>query len=160
MSNVVSLQTMIVRRSLAFAQRRAQQAADGGMNSLVVITRNGQWSETDYEYDPGVAKVIYDDLETPGGGAIAGITDTSGGGSFDIGDEPTYTDSVRVTIPQSAPKNPRINDLVKVVASPDTDIVGRVFRVVDVTVGGRLTASIAMTCTGVAPSRENRTDTP
>ena len=150
----VPAQTAVTQRSLAFAQRLARQHAEGAMNSLVVIRRKGVWSEADYEYDPESPQTIYDDPDTPGAGAKAGITLAQGPMELQIGDEPEYYSSVTVYIPQTAPTNPRVNDLVYVIHCPDPDIEGRVFRVLDVPSGGRISASIALSCTGVAPSRE------
>lgn len=151
----VPAQTAVAQRSLAFAQRLSRLHAEGAMNSLVVIKRKGVWSDTEYEYDPDIPTTIYDDVDTPGAGAAAGVTPAQGPMEMSIGDEPEYYSSITVYIPQSAPVNPWVNDLVYVISCPPDDTLnGRVFRVMDVPAGGRLSASIALSCTGIAPSRE------
>lgn len=152
----MSLQAAITQRSLAFAQRMAQATADGARNSLVLVTRGGGWNPDLHEYDATYDEVIYDhpDPTLAGSGGPAGITTQSGSQQSDYADESSYTSTVRVMLPQSAPRNPRIDDQVLVLASPDQDVVGEWLRVVDVEAGGRLTASITMTCTLTPPSRE------
>lgn len=147
---------MIARRSMKLADRFARSSAEGTMNSLVRITRPGEatYDEETREYGPGLQLLIYSDPLDPAKGGIAGITPAQGPITMELGDEPQYYSSVTVYLPQSAPKNPRINDIVEVLGSPDGDMVGRRFRVVDVPAGGRITASIALQCTGIAPSRE------
>lgn len=152
----MNLAAAIAQKSIAYAQRLAQSTSEGSMNSRVVIRRPGLpgFNPVTREYDPAVPAVIYDHESIPGAGGVAGITPAQGASYMDVGDEPQYYDSASVMIPQSAPRNPMINDIVQVVASPDADIVGRFFRVVGVPVGGRIVGSIAMSCTGIAPSRE------
>lgn len=154
-----ALAAAVARRSMTFATRAARASAAGSMNSLVVITRPSDQTEGDYdlvtrEYTPGEAAVIYDDEDTPGAGAIAGITVAQGPLQMDLGDEPQYYSSLTVYIPSPVPSVPRINDLVHVIASPDQPIIGRWFRVMDVPVGGRIDASFELQCQGIAPSRE------
>ena len=149
------LQTLVARRSLSFAQTVARAHAVGSMNSLVRITRAGAWDYDNYEYDISANTVVYADPDDDSFGAPAGITTAQGPITMDVGDEPLYYDSATVFIPQSAPSNPRINDLVQVMACPDAEMIGRFFRITSVPVGGRLSASIALACMGVAPSREN-----
>jgi len=141
---------------MAYAQQLAQPAAEGAMNSLVVITRPGTatFDETSREYQNGTASPIYDDPDFPGVGAKAGITLASGPITMNLGDEPQYYSSATISIPQSAPINPRIDDIVLVTANQDKDMIGRYFRVVDVPVGGRISASIDLSCVGIAPSRQ------
>ena len=145
---------LVARRSMSFAQGLARRSAVGAMNSLVRITRAGGWDTGSFEYDPAQTQVVYDDADYPGTGAIAGVTPASGSVTMDIGDEPQYFSSLTVYIPQAAPINPRIGDLVQVMANPDADIIGSYYRVTDVPVGGRLTSSITLRCTGIAPSKE------
>lgn len=156
MSTPVPLATAIARRSLAYAQGLAQAHANGSMNSLVLITRPGSdtFNETTREYGSGLQTVIYDDPDNAGAGAIAGVTLAQGPITMDLGDEPQYYSSITAYIPQQVPKLPRINDLLEIKANPDPDMVGRRFRIVDVPAGGRISASIALSCTGIAPSKE------
>jgi hypothetical protein len=125
------------------------------MNSLVVITRPGTYDDVLREYDPAAAEVLYDDPLVPGAGAVAGVTSTGSGQSLSLGDEVQYYASIQVYIPQESPsKNVRVDDVVLVVTGPDNDIDGRLFRVTNVPVGGRLFSSIGMLCTGIAPSKQ------
>ena len=144
----------VTRRSLTYANRIATAHAIGAMNSRVVITRSGAWSLSDFEYDPNAPTTVYDDPDNPGAGAQAGVTPAQGPITMELGDENQYFSNVTVYIPQTAPTNPRIDDLVKVTYCPDPEIEGRFFRVMDVPVGGRINSSIALSCTGIAPSRE------
>jgi hypothetical protein len=157
---MISLPTLVTRRSLAFGQTLSRQYADGAMNSLVIITRPvvAFYDETTREYAMPAVTTIYDDTNELGGwtglGAKAGITVAGGPITMNMGDEPTYYSSATVYIPQSAPNAPRIDDLVLVMASPDTDMVGRNMRIIDVPVGGRISTSTALSCIGIAPSRQ------
>lgn len=156
MSTTAGTYSGVTRRSLGFAQRIGQAHATGAMNSLVVISRAGSWDQSRYEYDPDTPTVVYDDPDSPGAGLQAGVTPAEGPITMELGDENQYFSNVTVYIPQTAPINPRIDDLVKVTSCPDPEIEGRYFRVMDVPVGGRLSASIALACTGIAPSRETQ----
>jgi hypothetical protein len=157
---VTSLATLAARASLAYAQGAAQDFTAASMNSLVVITRPdlGGFDETSREYTPPASSVIYDsrDLagEPTGAGAIAGISMASGQISYAVGDETTYYNSLTCYIPTDLVAHPHIDDVVFVVANPDEDLVGRRFRVTDVPAGGRINASIQLSCTGIAPSRQ------
>jgi len=152
----MSLTTMLARRSLAYAQNVARAHAEGSMNSLVLITRpaSAAFDESTREYTPGLQEVIYDDPATPGAGGMAGVSPAQGPITMDLGDEPQYYSSATVYLPKDTPKVPMINDIVEVKTSPDEDMVGRRFRVVDVPAGGRIDASVALQCTGISPSRE------
>jgi hypothetical protein len=152
--SVMPAQSLVAARSLAFAQNVAQHHAEGSMNSLVIITRPDGWNATTFEYDPAANTVIYDDPDNPGAGAKAGISLQTGSVQADYADEPTYTSSTTVYIPQSATSTPQIDDLVEVVACPDPETQGQIMRVVDVTMGGRIIASIALSVTVNPPSKE------
>lgn len=152
--------TLAAHRSLDFGQQMAEQFADGMMNSLVVISRPGDsgYNETTREYTPPQATVVYDALdedgEPTGAGGIAGITPADGPITFSVGDEPTYYESITAHIPFSCPIQPRIDDVVLVIANPDRDLVGRRFRITDVPAGGRINPDTTLTCVGIAPSRQ------
>ena len=150
----MNLAGAIARKSMRFAQRLASSTATGSMNSRVVIRRGGGWDPETYEYSPSRTTVIYDDPDTPDAGGIAGITVAQGGSQLDLGDEPQYFDSVTVFLPIDLVTQPMINDIVVVKDNPESDLIGRMFRVVNVPVGGRIAASTQLACTGIAPSRE------
>lgn len=149
-----SLQNMVAARSLAYGQVIAQGHAEGSMNSLVRITRGGGWNPATFEYDEDYDVVVYDHPDLPGSGGIAGISLQTGSVQADYADEPTYTSSTTVYIPQAAPITPRIDDLVEVLASPDPELELAILRVVDVVLGGRMIASIALSVTASPASKE------
>lgn len=150
---MVSLHTLLVRKSLSFAQAQIEPYAEGAMNYLVRITRNGAWVASQGEYDPAGETVVYADSDDPEIGAMAGVMPTAASGTTLIGDEPEYSDTLRIVVPRSAPEI-IINDMLQVTAGPDVGILSRYFRVVSVDAGGRLQPSQTLTCTGVAKSRE------
>lgn len=150
---MVRLATLLVRKSMSLAQSLVEPYAEGAMNSLVRITRNGGWDPDLAEYNPDGETVIYADSDDDTIGAMAGVTSSSGPISMDVGDEVEFYDSITVMIPRSHPAEPRINDLVRIMAGPDTDLIGRYFRITGVPVGGRLLPSNTFTATGIAKSR-------
>lgn len=146
----------VSRRALGYAQRFASEYADAQRNSLVIITRPYTYSASDASfgrYEP--AEVIYDDQDTPGVGAPAGISPTSGPMVVDFSSEPASYESITVYLPEKLPKAPLIDDLLTVMVTPDTAMVGRVYRITGIAAGGRLTSSTTLTCTGLAPSKED-----
>ena len=144
----------LTRKSMTFAQTIARPYAEGAMNSLVLITRSGGFNDDTGEYDPTLAQTIYDDDVMEGFGAKAGVTVTTGPIPMEFGDEPQYFDNLTVWIPKGTAKNPRIDDIVRIMASPDGNLIGRYYRVVSVTAGGRLSPSNQLQCTGAAPSKQ------
>lgn len=150
----MTLAQRLVQRSLTFAQQLAQEHAVGAMNSLITITRYGSaWNSVAGEYGIGTPTVIYDDLTTPGAGAVAGVTPTQGPIQTSFGDEPEYYDTLNIFIPKDAPTLPMIDDTVLIISTPDAQFVGRQFRITSVGAGGRLVPSIDMRAQGIAPSR-------
>lgn len=150
----MNLITALTRKSISFAQSRIEPFAEGSMNSLVIITRRGIYNADEGEYDPTAEVAVYDDDTTPGTGARASVTATSGAGTYEFGDEPTYNDSITVRIPRYELRHPRIDDVVRIMAGPDANLTGRYFRVVGVPAGGILMPSVTLSCTGVAPSKQ------
>lgn len=153
---MTSLAAAAARLSLAYGQQLAMDFAVSAMNSLVLITRPGSsgYDQTTREYSPPNTVVVYDSVVVPGAGDIAGVTSANGPITYNIGDEPTYYESLTVTIPTTCPIQPRIDDLVTIKDNPDRDLINRVFRVTDVPAGGRINPSTTLTCTGIAPSRQ------
>lgn len=150
----MNLVEAMTRRSLMFAQSLARPYAEGAMNSLVLITRSGGFNDETGEYDPTLNQVIYDDADYPGTGAKAGVTMTSGPVTMEFGDEPQYFDNLTVWIPKGTPLNPRIDDILRVMANPDAALIGRFYRVASVVAGGRLSPSNELQCSGAAPSKQ------
>lgn len=147
----------VARRTMTLAQSMAEPLAEGSMNAIVRITRGAEpiFNEDTREIDVQADAVIYGP-DSPEKG-IAGVYSTSGPVQMAIGDEPQYYSSTNVSIPRSA-ANPRIDDIVEVLdwitEDDKDDIVGRLFRVVDVEVGGRISSSTRMQAIGIAPSRQ------
>ena len=144
-------------RTLKAAQPYAEALSEGSMNAVIKITRGAEpvFNETSRELEMSVEADVYGP-DSPEKG-VAGVYSTSGPVQMAIGDEPQYYSSTNVVIPRSA-ANPRIDDIIEILEwttedQPD-DIVGRLFRVVDVEVGGRIAASTRMQAIGVAPSRQ------
>lgn len=145
---MAALPQLCVQRSMSAAQARAQAYAEATQNSTISITRpaSATYDEVARKYTKPAMGAVYN--------GSAGITIGAGPITLGIGDEPTYYDSCTVYIPHDPPTLPRIDDVVLVLTSPDVDLVGRSFRITNVPVGGRITTSIALSATGIAPSRQ------
>lgn len=153
---MIDLAAAATQLSLAYGQTLSQDYSNRAMNSLVRVVRPAVagYNETTREYTKPTTVVVYDSAVTPGAGDIAGVTAANGPITYSVGDEPTYYESLTVTIPVTCPIQPRIDDLVTILSNPDRDLVGRVFRVMDVPAGGRINPTTTMACTGIAPSRQ------
>ena len=139
---------MVTNRSLALAQSLAQAVSAGAMNSDVTMTRpeDGSYDDQARAYVPPTGLPYYL--------GEAGITPADGPIVMDLGDEPAYYSSISWMLPVGAPL-PRIDDQIKIIANPGSvHLVGRMFRVTNVKVGGRLVASTSGSATGVAPSKQ------
>lgn len=136
------------QRSLAFAQEHSQTYAEAVMNSTVRITRpaSATYDEATREYNRPVVSAVYT--------GDAGITVAAGPITYSVGDEPTYYSSITCYVPHALDILPRIDDVIEVLTGPDADLNGRAFRVTDVPVGGRISTSMALSATGIAPSRQ------
>lgn len=144
---------LVVRRSMSLAQSMVEPYMAGTMNSLVRITRRGGWDPVLAEYSDDVVTVLYADDVDPSLGAKAGVAISTGPLSTTFGDEPESTDSISVYIPRSAPAAFQIDDLVQIMAGPDSSMIGRWFQVDSVPAGGRLMPSIRLECSGRAPDK-------
>ena len=152
--SIAPIQNQVAAISIAFAAKVAQSHAEGAMNSLVRITRPDGWNPVTYEYDAAANTVIYDDPANPGAGAMAGVSVQTGSVQSDYADEPTYTSSTHIYIPQAAPMTPQIDDLCEIVHCPDKEAEGQIMRVIDVALGGRIIPSIDLSVTVNPPSKE------
>lgn len=156
----MNLAAIATALSLDFAQNLSEAFSEASMNSRVIITRPGVavYNETTREYSAPITVTIYDEKDPDGAftgiGAPAGITLTGASSSYSVGDEPTYYSSMTCYTPNVMSITPRIDDVVKVIFNPDSDMVGRQFRVTDVPAGGRLSTSTDLACVGIAPSRQ------
>ena len=151
----MSIVAALATKSLNFASVMAKAHSIGSMNSLVIVTRIGEYDPVSREYDTTAKQTLYDNFGSPGAGAKAGVASTGATSGMSIGDETQYYASVTIYIPQESPtKNLMVNDIVQVIYCPDNDINGRYFRVDSIPVGGRIYSSIPLHCTGIAPSRE------
>jgi hypothetical protein len=135
-----------VMKSLSLAQKMGMQVAESTMNSTVEIRRPAAdfFDDTTRLYTPRAAELIYS--------GMAGVPPATGSVEMDLGDEPTYYSSTTIKIPQNSP-HIRIDDVLQVITTPDDGMVNRFFRITDVPVGGRIVASIALSCVGISPSR-------
>lgn len=149
---IASLSGQVAARSIALAQMYAQAITTGTMNSTVEIRRPaaGGFDDTTREYQPPVAPLIYPEGDAIG---IAGITPAEGSTEVDLGGEPTYYSSVMIKLPMETPRI-RIDDVVKVITSPDSGIMSRFFRVVDVPAGGRIVTGVNLRAVGISPSKQ------
>lgn len=151
----MSIAAALTAKSLRLASVLAKAYSEGAMNSLVIIIRMGTYDPVSREYDTETKQILYDDFSYPGTGAKAGVAESSGASNLSLGDEPQYYSSVTVYVPQTAPiKTLMINDIVHVIYCPDNYAIGHFYRVDDIPAGGRTYSSIALHCTGIAPSRE------
>jgi hypothetical protein len=143
---MLSVVTSAVNRSLAIAQSFAIAVATSNMNSQVQIKRmaKGVFNETSRQMAQPSGTLVYD--------GAAGLTVATGSTEIDLGDEITYFSSITCNLPQGS-NHIIVDDVIKVMASPDDDLVGRYFRVTDTPVGGRIVASINLRATGIVPSR-------
>ena len=142
------LASQSARRSLAFAQNHAQAYAEAAMNSVVRIIRpaTASYDEATREYAVPATSFVYL--------GDAGITVAAGPITYSVGDEPTYFSSITCYVPHALLILPRIDDVIEVLTGPDADLNGRFFRITDVPVGGRVSTSMDLSATGIAPSRQ------
>lgn len=149
----------VSRRAMTAAQHYASAYADAQRNSLVIVTRNYGFNDGTREWDRTAGTVIYDDINEAGDhtglGGPAGVASTSGPMTLDFGDEPASYDTVMIYLPLSMPIDPRIDDLVTIMSSPDNHFAGRTFRIEDVNAGGRLSSSVTCRASGAAPRKES-----
>ena len=145
---MATLAEQSAQRSLAFAQHRAQDFSESVMNSVIKVERPAvaSYNETARAYTKPTMSPVYD--------GKAGVTLASGAGTYSVGDEPTYYASITCHIPHAPAMMPMIDDVITIVTSPDTDLIGRTFRVTDVPAGGRVATSVDLSATGIAPSRQ------
>jgi hypothetical protein len=141
----MSALTALVNRSVAMAQPRAQDYAEGNMQAVVRITRpapndfdrsTGTWTNpTDINVYEGPARIY----------------EMNGGLTYALGEEAQYFSQSYVSVPLSAPLI-QVNDDVRVLIHPDSTLVGRHYRVSGVDNGGLLAAVRRLTVVGAAPA--------
>jgi hypothetical protein len=118
----MSALTALVNRSVAMAQPRAQDYAEGNMQAVVRITRpapndfdrsTGTWTNpTDINVYEGPARIY----------------EMNGGLTYALGEEAQYFSQSYVSVPLSAPLI-QVNDDVRVLIHPDSTLVAeRGFR--------------------------------
>lgn len=145
----------VSRRALGVAQHYASAYADAQRNSLVIVRRPYTYSAQDGTYGRYEdARTIYDDPESSGHGGPAGVTPTSEPMVVDFSSEPQAYSSITAYLPVDLDEDPMIDDLLEVIVSPESAIVGRTYRVTSVSAGGRLVSSTVLSCTGLAPTKE------
>lgn len=143
-----ALLTALVRRSTELVRPIAQAYAEGNMIAQVKVTRPAK--PVFDRSTGGTAAMQPGETVHEGAGRIYNVT---GPTEFSLGDEPAHFSSAYVSIPITADR-PRIDDLVKILAHPDPNVVGREFRVTDVEAGGQIPVVHRMLVVGVQPSRE------
>ena len=91
----------------------------------------------------------------PGSGWEAGVTIAQGPVTMSLGDEQQYYSSINVYLPHGRTlRRPRIDDLITIMSNPEQELEGRLFRVTDVPVGGRIFSSVQIQAIGIAPSKQ------
>jgi hypothetical protein len=92
-----------------------------------------------------VLKTVYE-----GKGRVSGV---SGPVQYSLGEEPQYFSSGTVYVPlldeSGQPTTPQVNDVVVVTSHPDVLMVGRAFRVMNVSASGQFVAARELSVTGV-----------
>lgn len=136
----------IVKRSTDLAVQRARAFAEANMQATVRIERP---TEPVFNRDTGDLGMAPDAIVYIGKARVYSVT---GPATYALGDEPQYYSSSFVSIPQGMAE-PRIDDVVEVLAHPDPSLVGRFFRVQDVEAGGQMPAVKRMQVVGIQPSR-------
>lgn len=135
----------IVKRSTDLAVLRARAYAEANMQSTVTIARRSKpvFDQTTGRLAPGAPTTIYT--------GIARIYDVTGGTMMLLGEDPQYVRSSFVSIPMSAPV-PQVDDVVEVTAHPDPALIGKFFKITDVSAGGQLPAARRLSVQGVEAS--------
>lgn len=134
------------QRSLKLAAVAAQRYAESNMIAAVSISR-----PTALVFNQTTGALV----ETSAAPLYVGkarITPMSGPLQFSVGDEPQFYSAASVSIPLAAPV-PRIDDVLTVTAHPDPAVVGRVFRITDVTGAGEIPDCRRLSVVGVQHSR-------
>ncbi|MEO6203989.1 MAG: DUF6093 family protein [Mycobacteriales bacterium] len=148
---MASLVSAIVAASKAYASASVDDHAAGNRVYSVRVTRPGAAPA----YNRGT-QVMVNPVDAVLYEGPARITNSSGGGSLDIGGEETSFTSLTVSIDAYAGLVPRVEDLVEVLESPlsvKALLSGRDFAVTSVDVGGHYAFGYTLQVTGAAPSR-------
>jgi len=139
----------VALRALQSAKAIAQANSEGNMGSAVTITRKPSVA--------GLALSSVGELDSAGGTVVysgrAELGNATGPVTYTVGDEVQFFSSGVAIIPvevDSVPVEPQINDLLRVDASNDPLLTGRLFRIVDVEVSGVLVPSRRLQIVGVA----------
>lgn len=133
--------------NFALASQLMQRRVEAAMNSTIQIQRGDLGSlDENTLMVTGIKNltVIYE--------GKAHIHNVMGAGVISVGEAPIDTTTVTISIPFSAAL-PRRDDLVSVLTDGDPDLPARTFRVLDVNVGGLLSAYHSMTCQGYREDR-------
>lgn len=118
------------------------------MGSTVVITR-----PTAPAFDATTGLMTATDTNTPLYTGPARIYPVSGGGQTFLGSEDTVMRTTTFSVPQTGTEGLRVGDLVTVAATQDDQaLVGRQFRVLDVSMGGILDPTRKLSTQAVEPN--------
>lgn len=142
--NMADTLAAMVRQSAKLAQPLAQGYAEGNMTFVVRVSRPGApvFDRTSGRTRPGPPVVAY-----RGKAHVGALT---GGQSYALGEEQAYFDSTTVSIPLG--NQVLVNDDVEILAGPESDLVGKHFRVIGLGRGGMIPAAISLSVQGTEPS--------
>lgn len=129
------------------AARYAQSFAESNMIYHIKITRMG-----DPKFDSATGSVEASEIFVLYEGK-ARVYTISGPVQMGVGEEPTFYSSTYVSIPVQSPL-PMVNDMIEIIYAPDSAVVGRQFRVMDVESGGQFPATRRVQVTGIQPSKQ------
>jgi hypothetical protein len=138
----------VVSASKAEARRSLGAYADATMADTVLIERIGSPGKLNR------ATGLVSEGKTTVYTGPAWLGQVGGGTPAVVGEEMTFYDQVQVKLPTSAAKV-EIDDQLTSLTSAATNLPGRSFRVVSVTINGLLPDQQVLVCSGVAPSRTN-----
>lgn len=142
-----SLMAAVTRRTVTYGLPLAQAYAEANMRDAVRITR----TTGERTFDRGTGRPAQAARVTVYEGP-AHIYEVSGGGAYELGEEQQTSANTMVSIPLGAAPVPVVRDDIEVLESAaDPGLVGRHFRVDDVSVGGVLPAARRLSVTGVEP---------
>lgn len=148
---MTDLLSALVGRSKEVADPRAAAYASGNRAFQVRITRPAVLGVYDRD-----ARSFVNPADTLIYEGPARIYTATGGAELDVGDERTVFSVARATIDHYDGDPPKADDLLEVLATPQstqTHVQDRVFSVGSVEVGGHFGIGYALALSGAAPTR-------
>lgn len=150
---MADLLSALVRGSKNYAQPKAASYASGNRPYLVRLTRVG--AAAFYDRD---TSLLVNPVDTTLYTGPARIFPVTGPVEMEIGDERATLSSARISIDNYTGPEPRVDDLLEVLNNDQSQLarlVGRIFTITDVEVGGHFDIGWELTGTGIAPSRRS-----